>query len=158
MDFSEYNKTNRIDYLKGRGMCADFFVSILDDYVYAVVTGDYNLEESKQHIERIFEACLNNQKSDVLLDTRQANVRQEMDMLSRFDFITFIVQKRQEYLAKGLLRFRIALLGSPAQVNQDGFAELVGGNRGLVMIVTADLETAKDWLMGRNGDVSSGAL
>ena len=133
-------------------MCAELDLTSVDNYVYAAVTGDYTLEEAKQHIEQILEACLRYHKNAVLLDTRQAIVHQEMDVLSRFDYITHLVQKRQASLAQGLLSFRIAMLGSPAQVNQDGFAELVGGNRGLVMIVTSDSETARAWLMEPSGE------
>jgi hypothetical protein len=120
-------------------MTANLQIIPKDGYLLAVVTGEYNLAEAKDHFMQILAACRERNVFKIVVDVREVVVPGSMTTMSRFEFAAFLARN-----AGGTLH--IAYVGSKAHVDPTRFGETVARNRGLNLKITTDMADAIAWL------------
>ena len=115
-------------------------------YLSVLLTGSFEPGDAQTHLLRqVLDACAEMGSSRILVDLRP--VQGELSTMDRWNHFEFLAHLIQAYSASGRLRdVRLAYLGTPSQVDPQGFGETVARNRGISLRATTDPEEAFDFL------------
>jgi len=117
-----------------------------DTYLAVFLTGSFEPGDVQTHlIKQVLDACAELRLSRILLDLRP--VQGELSTMDRWNHFEFLAHQIRDYSASGRLRgLRLAYLGTPSQVDSQGFGETVAVNRGIDLRATTELEEALSFL------------
>jgi hypothetical protein len=108
-----------------------------DQYLYAAVTGDYDLAGLKKYYLQVLNTSIQLSQPRVIFDAR--SVIGIASVMDRYEFATWLVQVQKPPI-------RVAIFGLPEQITPDRFAESVAVNRGVQMKVVTTMDEALQWL------------
>jgi hypothetical protein len=121
-------------------------------YLYAGVSGRFELSQAKEIFKRILEACVETGLSRALVDGRELTTGAAV--MELFELAMFIADQQRQLLASGRLQeTRVAYLGAPNSLDPQRFGETVARNRGAILKVSENLEEAMQWLSVGGDDV-----
>ena len=108
-----------------------------DNFLYAVLSGDFNLGQIKDIFKEILEENYRHNLSRILIDARK--MTGSISTMARYNMATWAVLHMRSLV-------KVAWLGRRDQMYKDRFAENVAINRGARVKVTTDMEEAFQWL------------
>jgi hypothetical protein len=126
-------------------MKMNFRIEPKDSYLYVAVGGSFEAGEALEISRQFFEACIEHQRTKVLIDVR--TLGGEMSMLERWDYAVGVARMNLEYVTRGSLPpVQLAYVASYPILDPNRFGETVALNRGVTVKVTDDFREAMSWL------------
>ena len=114
------------------------------EHLLVLVDGIFNLKNSTDNIDQVFDACNKYKMSRVLVDFR--SVKGNPSVMDNYDYVVSTAKKQIENISEGGSNVRFAYLGSDSFIFNDSFSESVAANRGLDLKVTKEINEATKWL------------
>ncbi|HTA77256.1 MAG TPA: hypothetical protein VK791_08875 [bacterium] len=119
--------------------------NLRNEYLYALIEGEFEYLSSIETTDAILEACARHQATKVLVDYR--TVAGAMNDNERIHYAQISVEKYQKLFAKGVVKkCRFVWLGKQPLVDPKRLGESVALNMGLTIRVTQSLDDAFIWL------------
>ncbi len=113
-------------------------------YLEVVIQGKFNLEEIEHAGERIFDFCYQMNLEKILVDARKVTGRPSL--VTKIELSDSMMAKQMGHIAKGGRPLQIAHIVPAGMADAAGFAEVLGANRGVKIIVTTSMSEALGWL------------
>ena len=111
-----------------------------EGYLLVTATGRVTFSEALAAYKRACDLTVEKGLDQILVDALA--VEGELSTLERYDF----GRTMAEYCKSRSINPKVATVGKPPTITQDGFGALVASNRGLTAETFSDLQRALDWL------------
>lgn len=116
-----------------------------NEYLYALIKGDFEYLSSINTTDVMLEACARHQATKVLIDYRSAVGN--MNDNERMHYAQISVQKYQKLLEEGAIKkCRFVWVGKEPLLDPKRLGESVALNMGLMVRVTSNIDDAFVWL------------
>lgn len=121
-------------------------VSVQSGVLQAQVTGTFSLAEAQALFMEILETAVQHAAQKILIDGRE--LQGNVEAFERFRFHEFAARAVAEHTLRGLWHAppRIVYVLNTPVLDPRGFGEDVARNRGMIVKVCDDLESARAWL------------
>lgn len=118
-------------------MISEYIFEIRKDYLYVATAGEYHFSDFMSLPKMILEKCQQENRSKALINLLDL-VATDFPTMDRFEIGKEIARVLHADI-------KLSVAGPQRLINN--FAETVAVNRGALMNVVSDLETAEDWLL-----------
>jgi hypothetical protein len=115
-----------------------------EGYLYACLSGDYSLPETKALSLQCLEACAQHHRSKLLLDVR--SVQGSNSLTQIYEYAEFLAAEAIKVQRQAGVALRLVFVGRPPLLDPERFGITVARNRGLAAMSTGDIDEAYRWL------------
>ena len=114
------------------------------EYLYAHITGDFDLEISKNITAQIYEAAKENNLSKIFADFSE--VQTPLSFSERLEYVQFLADENLKYILHLKADVKIAYLLSPQTISPDKFGETYAINRAVSICADTNRDKCLEWL------------
>jgi hypothetical protein len=126
-------------------MNMDLKITVKDEFIVAVVTGNYTRTEAVARIDRILDACVEHKKTRLLVDVRPVEGR--MSVAETLYYAEEFSKRYTDLVNSGKLsHVKVAYVGNYPLLDKGKLGETVVVNRGIDGKVTNNIDEAIAWL------------
>jgi hypothetical protein len=116
-----------------------------NDRLLVVLEGEFTVASTAAIVKEIFDVCYGRKLSKVFIDATR--IISSPSIMERFQIAENYAEVQKEYASKYGYAIKLVIYGIEPVIAPDRFGEIVGHNRGALMLkVTTNLTEAEDWL------------
>jgi hypothetical protein len=115
-----------------------------NEYVEAIVSGDYDMKEAVDKFQQVIFVCYTARLSKVLIDFRQ--LHGDIYAVQKIMYTHQVIDQVKNYLASGGNPLQVAYVGKAPQVSTYEPGIEIADREGIQAIITVDINEAFEWL------------